>query len=182
MGSHPLPRTSKRTVLRRLGVSDLADFQAYRCDPEVARYQDWQVQPDTKARSFLADVHVAELLVPGHWCQIGIADRSTDALIGDVGICVAADQDQAEIGFSMARHAQRKGLASEAVLEAIQLIFEHSDVSRIIGITDARNLPSVRLLERVGMHKYREQETVFRDEPCIEYFFTVSCNEVFGLE
>jgi len=181
MRSDPLPRTSKRTVLRRLGVSDLADFQSYRCDPEVARYQGWDLQPDNEARSFLAHVHTADLLAPGHWCQIGIADRSTDVLIGDVGICVAADRDRAEIGFSMTSHAQGKGLASEAVFEAIQLIFEHADVSEVIGITDARNLPSIRLMERVGMHKYKEQETVFRDEPCIEYFFAVSRNEVFNL-
>lgn len=136
---------------------------------------------DTEAKSFLAAVNVTKLLLPGHWCQIGIANRSADILIGDVGICVAADQSQAEIGFSMARHAQQKGLASEAVREAIQLVFEHSDVGRIIGITDARNLPSIRLLERVGMRKFKEQETVFFDESCTEYFFTVlrSANGVY---
>ncbi len=179
MRSDPLPRTSKRTVLRRLGVPDLTDFQAYRCDPEVARYQGWEVMSDDRARSFLADVNGAELLRPGHWCQIGIADRSTNGLIGDVGICVAAHQREAEIGFSLARHAQRKGLASEAVGEAVRLVFEHADVDRIIGVTDARNLPSIRLMERIGMHKFDEQETVFRDEPCTEYTFAVARDETF---
>ncbi len=134
---------------------------------------------ESEARSFLAAVQVAELLRPGHWCQIGIADRSTDGLIGDVGVCVAAHRGEAEIGFSMARHSQRKGLASEAVREAIRLVFEHANVGRVIGITDARNLPSIRLMERVGMRKVDEQETVFRDEPCTEYFFAVSRNEMF---
>jgi RimJ/RimL family protein N-acetyltransferase len=178
MVSDLLPRASKRTVLRRLGLPDLADFQAYRCDPEVARYQGWEIMSDSQARSFLADVNSAELLRPGHWCQIGIADRSTDTLIGDVGVCVDAQRDEAEIGFSMARHAQRKGLASEAVSEAMQLIFEHASVGRIIGVTDARNLPSIRLMERVGMRRFDERQTVFRDEPCTEYFFAVSRDEM----
>lgn len=178
MDSDLLPRTSKRTILRRLGTRDLSDFQAYRSDPEVARYQGWEVMSDTEARSFLAAANEATLLRPGHWSQIGIADRSTDTLIGDVGICVATHQDEVEIGFSVARHAQGKGLASEAVQEAIRFVFEYSKVSRIIGITDARNAPSIRLMERVGMHKFNEQDTVFRGELCTEYVFAVSRNEM----
>jgi RimJ/RimL family protein N-acetyltransferase len=169
-----LPRTSERTILRRLGVADLADFQAYRSDPEVARYQGWEVMLDKDARAFLAAVNGAALFRPGDWSQIGIADRSTDRLIGDVGICIAADEREAEIGFSLARHAQGEGLASEAVREAIHLLFEHTDVGRIVGITDVRNSPSIRLMERIGMEKFEEQETVFRGEPCIEYFFAIA--------
>ena len=169
-----LPRSSKRTTLRRLCLDDLTDFQAYRSDPEVARYQGWEVMSDSQAKSFLADVNMTALFRPGHWCQLGIADRSSNRLLGDIGICVAVSQDEAEIGFSLARHAQGRGLASEAVREAIRLVFQQCDVERVIGITDARNIPSILLMERIGMHKFNEHETVFRDELCTEYFFTIS--------
>ena len=181
MDADPLPRLSERTALRRLRVSDLADFQAYRSDPEVARYQGWQMQSDAEARSFLVDVSTTALLRPGHWSQLGIADAATDTLIGDIGLFVSAEQDQAEIGFSLSRPAQGQGLAGEAVRQAIRLVFEFTPVPRIVGITDARNLPSIRLLERVGMHKVGEHETVFRDEPCIEYTFAISRGEVVDL-
>jgi len=174
MDADPLPRLSERTALRRLGVSDLADFQAYRRDPEVARYQGWQIESDAEARSFLLDMTTAALLRPGHWCQLGIADGTNDTLIGDVGLFVSAEQDQAEIGFSLNRRVQGQGLAGEAVRQAIGLVFECSPVSRIVGITDARNLPSIRLLKRVGMRKVGEHEAMFRDEPCIEYTFAIS--------
>lgn len=173
-----LPRNSKLTVLRRLSVSDLADFQEYRCDPEVARYQGWQPESDAKAKLFLAHMNTAKLLKPGHWCQIGITHRSTDTLIGDIGICVAADQGEAEIGFSLARHAQNKGIATEAVREAIQFVFEDSEVKQVVGMTDARNVPSIRLLERVSMEKCREFESIFRGEPCTEILFTISRNDM----
>ncbi len=182
MGSSLLPRISKRIVLRRLGISDLEDFQSYRCDPEVARYQDWEVMSDNEARSFLAAVNRDTLLRPGYWSQIGIAHRRDDRLIGDIGLCVAAQLGQAEIGFSLARHAQGKGLAREAVQEAMRLVFEHSDVNQIIGITDARNLPSIKLMESVGMEKFDEQDTVFKDEPCTEHFFVLSRDEKVRLD
>ena len=169
---------AKQTILRRLGVSDLTDFQEYRRDPEVARYQGWQVVSDTEAKSFLAQMAATRLLNPGHWCQIGITQSTTDTLIGDIGICVAAEQNEAEIGFSLARHAQKKGLASDAVLEAIRFVFEQSKVMRVVGITDARNLPSVRLLKRIGMEKCREFESVFQGEPCTEILFAISRSDM----
>ena len=110
----------------------------------------------------------------GQWLQLGIADRSTNALLGDVGICVAADGEKAEIGFTMDSSAQGMGLASEAVRAAISLIFDHTTVARIIAITDARNLPSIRLLERVGMRRIETLAATLHGEPCMEYVYAIS--------
>jgi hypothetical protein len=35
-------------------------------------------------------------------------------------------------------------------------------------------------MERVGMRKFDERQTVFRDEPCTEYFFAASRDEMSG--
>lgn len=121
-------------------------------------------------------MNTTKLLKAGHWCQIGITNSPADTLIGDIGICVTADQSEAEIGFSMARHAQKKGFACEAVREAIRFAFEQSKVNQVVGITDARNLPSIRLLERIGMEKCKEFDSVFRDEPCTEILYSISRN------
>jgi RimJ/RimL family protein N-acetyltransferase len=53
-------------------------------------------------------------------------------------------------------------------------LFEQTDVQRVIAITDARNLPSVRLLERVGMRKIETRAATFRDQPCIEHVYALS--------
>ena len=45
---------SERLILRRFTYADLETFQAYRADPEVARYQDWNQNPRAlRARSSL---------------------------------------------------------------------------------------------------------------------------------
>lgn len=170
----PLPRTAHGVVLRRLAVSDLAAFQAYRHDAELGQYQGWSAASDAQAMSFLAEMNTCDLLQPGAWSQIGIADSSDQALIGDIGLFLASDGRHAEIGFTLRRESQGRGLATAAVREAIHLVFEHTQAEQVRGITDARNLPSVRLLERVGMRKTESRSALFRGEACVEYVYVLS--------
>ena len=169
-----LPRVGNGVTLRRLAVADLAAFQAYRHDVEVGRYQGWLPVTDAEASAFLAEMHTAALLKPGVWCQIGMAEADGLALIGDIGLLLAADGRQVEIGFSLRRKSQGHGLATAAVRAALQLVFEHSAAVRVVGITDARNAASIRLLERVGMQRVATAETVFRGEQCVELTYAVA--------
>lgn len=170
----PLPRIGRRIVLRRLCVADLPDFQAYRQDEETGRYQGWTPQADPQASAFLAQMSGAPFLAPDEWIQLGIALRESDALIGDIGIRVAADQAMAEIGFTLRAQSRGAGLGTEAVREAIGLVFEQAPVARVVGITDARNAASLRLLERAGMRWVETVQSAFRGEPCVEHVYAIS--------
>jgi RimJ/RimL family protein N-acetyltransferase len=170
-GADPLPRAGAGFVLRRLAVADLPAFQAYRSDPELGRYQGWRPMRDADAIAFLAEMHAAPFQRRGDWIQIGIARPEDDGLIGDIGVHFADDGHQAEIGFTLSRPAQGRGIATAAVGAAIRLIFAASDAARVIAVTDARNVPSIRLLERVGMLRLDTREAVFRGESCLEYTY-----------
>ena len=169
-----LPRIAGPIVLRRLAPSDLAAFQAYRGDPLLAQYQGWSATTDAAALSFLQTMHAASLLQPGAWCQVGIALRDDPELIGDIGLLLAEDGRRAEIGFTLRRAAHGRGLAAAAVRAAMGLVFEQTGALRVEGITDARNLPSIRLLERVGMRWTGTHDTVFKGEPCTEYTYAIA--------
>ena len=169
----PLPRTAGSVVLRRLAPADLRAFQAYRHDAELGQYQGWAATSDDDAREFLSHMSTAELLQPGVWCQIGIAESSSLELVGDIGLLLASDSLQAEIGFTLRRQSQGHGLATAAVQETIGLVFEHTRAEKVVGITDARNVSSIRLLERVGMRKVDTRSATSRGEPCTEYVYAV---------
>ena len=171
---HALPRVAGGVVLRRLSASDLAAFQSYRRDPVLGRYQGWTATSDAEATAFLGEMGVAQLLQAGQWSQIGIADAQTLNLIGDIGLLLAPDGRYAKIGFTLMHHAQRRGLGATAVREAINLVFRMTDAERVLGITDARNLPSIRLLERVGMQRTESRSAMFRGEPCVEHTYAIS--------
>ena len=170
----PLPRLAGPIVLRRLAPTDLQAFQAYRQDAELGRYQGWVATPDADAREFLGYMNRAELLQPGIWCQIGIAEAGTLELIGDIGLILAADGSQAEVGFTLGRPSQGRGLATAAVREAIALVFEQTSAGKVVASADERNSASVRLLERVGMRRVEARAARSRGEAYTELVYALA--------
>jgi [ribosomal protein S5]-alanine N-acetyltransferase len=169
-----LPRAANGVVLRRLATADLGAFQAYRHDVLLGRYQGWSAMSDADAALFIAEMNTAELFQEGVWSQIGIADADDMMLIGDIGLLLTNGGRDVEIGFTLRRASQDRGLATDAVREVIAFAFEHTQAERVLGITDTRNLSSIRLLERVGMRKTAASSAVFRGEPCIELTYAIA--------
>jgi ribosomal-protein-alanine N-acetyltransferase len=172
-----LPRAFPGGLLRRLRTSDLAAFQAYRSIPELGRFQGWSPMSEAEAVAFLAEMNEARLFTPGDWVQLGIAEPEADQLIGDIGIFLSADGLTGEIGFTLARAAQGRGIATAAVRQALQVLFGVTAAWQVLGITDSRNVASVRLLERVGFRYHESRNTVFRGEPCFEEVYVLPRND-----
>lgn len=165
-----LPIETERLRLRRLHAGDLDTFAAYRSDADLGRYQGWTPMSRDEARAFIDEMHAAPVFVVGEWLQLAIAARDRDALLGDVGI-VLRDAGTAEIGFTLAHAAQGRGYGGEAVAAALTLLFEHTAVARVQGVTDARNGASARLMARLGLRQVASADVVFRGEPCTEWTY-----------
>lgn len=172
-----LPRQFPGGRLRRLHPDDHEAFQTYRSMPELGRYQGWSPMTDAEALEFLDEMHRARLFTPGQWVQLGIGDADADALVGDVGLYLSEDGTSGEVGFTLQPSAQGRGIAGRAVREAVQLLFATTPVARVVGITDARNLPSIRLLERLGFELIESRQVVFRGEPCTERVHALGRND-----
>jgi RimJ/RimL family protein N-acetyltransferase len=168
-----LPRRFAGGCLRRLHASDLGPFQAYRNIPDLGRYQGWAAMSEAEALAFLVGMEVTPLFQPGTWVQLGIADSDTGGLVGDIGILLQADTQTAEVGFTLAPSAQGRGVATLAVREALQMLFTATSVWQVLGITDARNSRSIRLLERLGFKCRASRRAVFRGEECTELVFVL---------
>ncbi len=150
-----LPLITPRLTVRRLRVRDLSDFQAYRTDAELARYQGWDIESDEQARQFLSTMANAAGFVDGEWLQLGIQQRTGDQrLIGDIGIGWHG-AGTAEIGYTLNRSCQGAGLATEAVSAVVGWLLDTFSLSCIAAITDVQNRASIRLLERLGFTRVR---------------------------
>jgi aminoglycoside 6'-N-acetyltransferase len=166
---HPvLPQFFSGGLLRRLRQSDLAALQAYRAIPDLGRFQSWSPMSEAEALAFLSEMSDASLFRPGKWHQLGIAESETDRLIGDIGLFLSEDGCTGRVGFTLAPAAQGRGIATSAVREALQVFFRATSVREVQGITDSRNVASIRLLERLGFRHCGTQATVFRGEECAE--------------
>jgi RimJ/RimL family protein N-acetyltransferase len=152
--------TAGRVVLRRLRLTDLVAFVAYRSDPEVARYQGWTAPyPVERAHRMLVELAAEHPDTPGEWFQFAVALAGTDELIGDCGAHVPlAEPRQAEIGFTFAPAHQGRGYATDAVRRLLDYLLVERRKHRVVAACDARNVRSSALLRRVGMR----QEGVLR--------------------
>ncbi|MCU0967407.1 MAG: GNAT family N-acetyltransferase [Rubrivivax sp.] len=170
----PLPLDRRGARLRRLRPGDLPAFLACRGDAELARFQGWSAMTEEEGARFIAEMADAVLFTPGEWVQIAIADPASDRLLGDVGLHLAADGTSAEIGFTLAREAQGRGVATAAVEAALELLFARTAIARVVAVTDARNAPSIALLGRVGLQHVESREAVFKGEECTEWVFAMA--------
>lgn len=161
---------TERLVLRRFNPGDASAFAAYRGEPAVARYQSWDetysVADAERMVASLADVHPGE---PGEWFQFAVADRATDALVGDCGLHVdGRDPGRAEIGYTLAPAHQGRGFATEAVEALASYAFGRLGIERIQATADERNAPSIRVVERLGFEAVARVHTTFKGERCVE--------------
>ena len=153
-------------------AADLDDFLDYRSDPDVGRYQSWEKMDRDQARGFITAAGSEPLLQPGRWSQVAIADAQSDALIGDMGVRIEADQSEAELGITLSTPAQGHGFGLAAVALMIDVIFTQTPVRKIWAITDARNARSLSLIKRAGFTFSHTEEDKTQAPVLIEHFFT----------
>ena len=88
--------------------------------------------------------------------------KKENRIIG--GLCFKGCPDEkgrVEIGYGMQDEYRCKGYATEAVKELINWAFTQEKVLSVIAETEKDNLPSHRVLEKIGMEKYEEKEKMF---------------------
>lgn len=144
---------SPRLVLRRFADADLAQFLAYLNDPTVARYQSWESYTEQEARAVIEQQKTRSPGLPGQWFTFALEVKETGALAGHVALRMSEDARQAEIGFTMSRAFQGKGLAREAAARVLDYAFTEMNLHRVTAIADCENEKSVALLERLGMRR-----------------------------
>ena len=103
-------------VIAPLATDDIPAFVAYRCDPDVARYQSWS--PDYSvddARGLVESQDGSDFPAAGEWMQFAIRSTSGE-LLGDVAVHVFDDQpDTYELGATVSPAAQGRGIARAAL-------------------------------------------------------------------
>jgi len=74
---------TSRLKIRPLCLADLADFHVYRSNPEVTKYQGFEVMNLEEAEAFIQSNPKGGEEKVGDWVQYGIEKNSTGQLIGD---------------------------------------------------------------------------------------------------
>ncbi len=170
------PLTTRRLILRNLEDTDAESFYAYRCLPEVCRFQSFRPVGMGDAHAFIASL-APHPGVEGTWFQFAVCLKESGALIGDAGVHFI-DHISAEIGFTLDPRFQGQGYAHEAVEAAVSYLFHQHKKERIFAVVDRANAASVRLLIKLGMTK-AAQEALSAQTDANEETYALSA-EAFG--
>jgi len=121
-----------RLQIRNLKKADLEDFHFYRSNPEVTKYQGFDVYTIEQAKEFIEGQLEKEFGKPGEWVQYAIENKKTGKIIGDCAIKL--DQDDvriAEIGITISHNEQKNGYGKETLIAIVNFLFDIGDFHRI---------------------------------------------------
>jgi RimJ/RimL family protein N-acetyltransferase/ribosomal protein S18 acetylase RimI-like enzyme len=144
-----LPITTQRVTIRMMRVADAAVHAEYRNEPEVARYQSWDLPYSIDdARATFAAQEGRDGIAPGGWTTLAI--ELAGAVIGDVAVELNAGGSVAQLGYTLTSAHHGHGYATEAATTVVAALFE-SGVHRVYAEVDPEHVASMRVLEAIGM-------------------------------
>jgi len=149
------PLETERLVLRPFADGDLDAFYAMHSDGEVARYLYNDPRTYDEAKNLLGrKIAGAELSAEGDWMSAAVVVRESGRVVGDMALhWVSEVHKTGEIGFVFDPAEQGRGYATEASRAFLRIAFEEFGFHRVIGRTEARNLASARVLEKLAMRR-----------------------------
>lgn len=149
------PIHTERLLLRPFEDGDLQAMYAMQSNEDVVRLLYYEVRSLDEVRASLAR-KIAALEIAGEGDGVGVAVvlRDTGELVADLSLwCISEGHSQGELGFVVHPAHQRKGYATEASRPMLDFAFETVGLHRVIGRTEARNMASERVFQKLGMRR-----------------------------
>jgi len=150
---------TKRLILRQIQYYDVESMHRMRTDPAIMEYMDTEIptainETENKLKQEIESFSKGESL---YWA---IALKSTNKIIGGAGYWrMIKEHYRAEIGYQLLPEFWRKGYTLEALKTIIQFGFEKMGLHSIEGNVNPKNVPSIKLLEKLGF----KQEAYFKE-------------------
>lgn len=145
------PILTERLLMRPFLLDDLAGLHAISSRADVTRFVPWEPRSEEEVGQVL------QRRVDGSQEGMSLAvvlRADATILVGDVSLhSLVPQHGTAEVGFIFHPDHHGAGLAGEAAEAVLSIAFDLLGLHRVIGRCDARNAPSARLMERLGMRR-----------------------------
>lgn len=136
---------TERLYLRRFMANDWRDLFEYLSDPEVVKYEPYDVFSVEEAQESAIKKAINDSF-------FAVCLKVTHKLIGHIYF-EKGDFDTWELGYVFNRNYWGKGYASESIAALIDYAITHWNARRIIACCSTENARSWRLLERLHFRK-----------------------------
>ncbi len=145
---------TERLVLREWRETDVDAFAAMNADPVVMQYFP-ETYSEERTRRFVARIREC-------WAERGyglwaVERKDSGSFIGYIGLSLATFPAHftpaVEVGWRLAADQWGHGYATEGARAALDYGFGTLALDEIVSFTSAPNLRSIRVMERLGMHR-----------------------------
>jgi [ribosomal protein S5]-alanine N-acetyltransferase len=161
---------TQRLRIRQFEADDWVAVYAYASKPEVMTYIPEGVLSAEQAREFVATNQGAEARA------LAVVLTATNRLIGHLVFHPWFAPRTYEIGWVFNPDYHGQGYATEGLTALLQYGFETLKLHRIIATCQPENVPSYRVMEKLGMRREGWfQKCIYRDEHTWwdEYFYAM---------
>jgi len=163
----------ERIRLTQVTEADLSWVSELECNPEV-----WTYEESIEADREKATAKYADQLNSVHHCDyIILLPGETEAVpIGIAQLWSYVEHRRSwELGFGLLPQYQGRGYGSEAVVLLLDCAFRSLGAHKVVGMCNAHNVRSIRLLEQVGMQREGifRQELQWKEQWCDQYFYAL---------
>jgi RimJ/RimL family protein N-acetyltransferase len=175
------PLRTDRLLLRPFNDADLDALHDMQRREEVVRYLYWGTRSREQMGEMLERIkRLTSFEADGHGIRVAAVLPESGTVVGDISLNrVSREHAQGEIGFVIHPDHQGRGYATEACATLMRLGFEELGLHRITGRADARNVGSVRVMERLGMRReaYFQENEFIKDEWSDEVVYAILAAE-----
>jgi len=141
-----------RLILRECQVDDAADLFAFRSDPEGQKFNSQPMKDRDESVTLIDEIRQAYATQCAvHWA-VALAETGRVMALFDFGAWERYHR-RAEVGYDLAADNWGRGLATEALAAILSFGFQEMQLNRVEAQTIVDNLPSVRLLLRLGFRQ-----------------------------
>lgn len=147
---------TERLILRRWRETDREPFAGINADPRVMRFFPAELsRAESDALMDRAEAHFAARGFGPFAAEL----RESGQLVGFIGLVAPSFQAHftpcVEIGWRLDAAVWNRGLATEGARETLRHAFEDLGLPEVVSFTVPENLPSRRVMEKIGMTRDR---------------------------
>ncbi|OLO39411.1 GNAT family N-acetyltransferase [Alkalihalophilus pseudofirmus] len=157
-------------TLREMNLQDEERLMEIFSDPIAMQYYTSTKTKEEAQKWINWNIKNYENYGVGLWiCEL----KETGTFVGQCGIVpqMVDGKNEMEIGYLFVRNYWHRGLATEAALAVRDFGWKKLQLSRLISMIYERNIPSIKVAERIGMSL--DKETLIKDRPTLIYSIEV---------
>jgi ribosomal-protein-alanine N-acetyltransferase len=155
-----LPIEGERVVLRPFTIANLDVFRTIASREQVLEYlpESDRMTPEELAGVLRWLIRCYDTNTPLRIEKLSLAavDRSSGEIVGWWGLGpLEFDESETEIYFVMSPEHWGRGLATESARALLEYALGELGLPRVVAVVDPENVASVRVVEKLGMHRER---------------------------